>query len=194
MCEGRVFQRHLSAVDMEYFIGTFAASGDPTILASALESLRLHIAYRETSGVRQDVNRAILAENEARLLAWQTELEVVPITLQELNARFSEEVDQSRKDSVNSRRTRLTKAQKIPEKTLRLVYVYKRNPDVVAEVLFIANGECQDCRSQAPFLRNSDSTPYLEVHHRLPLADGGEDTVANAIALCPNCHRKRHYG
>ncbi|MFM0350878.1 HNH endonuclease [Paraburkholderia sp. RL17-347-BIC-D] len=28
----------------------------------------------------------------------------------------------------------------------------------------------------------------------MPLAQGGPDTVANAIALCPNCHRERHYG
>ncbi len=41
---------------------------------------------------------------------------------------------------------------------------------------------------------DSDKTPYLEVHHRIPLAKKGEDTVANAIALCPNCHRKSHYG
>ena len=26
------------------------------------------------------------------------------------------------------------------------------------------------------------------------LADGGADTVENAIAVCPNCHRELHYG
>nr|WP_275041241.1 HNH endonuclease signature motif containing protein [Halomonas meridiana] len=46
----------------------------------------------------------------------------------------------------------------------------------------------------APFNRKSDGSPYLEVHHRKPLAEGGDDTVANAIALCPNCHRAAHYG
>ncbi len=25
------------------------------------------------------------------------------------------------------------------------------------------------------------------------LANNGDDTVENAIALCPNCHRKAHY-
>jgi 5-methylcytosine-specific restriction enzyme A len=24
------------------------------------------------------------------------------------------------------------------------------------------------------------------------LAKGGEDTIANTVALCPNCHRKMH--
>jgi 5-methylcytosine-specific restriction endonuclease McrA len=31
-------------------------------------------------------------------------------------------------------------------------------------------------------------------HHVKQLAHGGEDTVENAIAVCPNCHRKAHHG
>ncbi|WP_330847424.1 HNH endonuclease signature motif containing protein [Alicycliphilus denitrificans] len=44
------------------------------------------------------------------------------------------------------------------------------------------------------FVRASDGTPYLKVHHRVHLAHGGPDTVANTLALCPNCHRLRHFG
>lgn len=47
---------------------------------------------------------------------------------------------------------------------------------------------------QAPFLRASDQSSYLEVHHKVPLADDGDDTVGNAIAVCPNCHREEHFG
>lgn len=65
---------------------------------------------------------------------------------------------------------------------------------MVAEVLYRANGHCENCKSAAPFLRDLDNSPYLEVHHKKTLADGGDDTVENAIALCPNCHRKAHYG
>ncbi|WP_342542729.1 HNH endonuclease signature motif containing protein [Paenisporosarcina sp. FSL H8-0542] len=36
--------------------------------------------------------------------------------------------------------------------------------------------------------------PYLEVHHIKRLADNGEDSVENAIAVCPNCHRELHFG
>ncbi|MEE7094460.1 HNH endonuclease, partial [Escherichia coli O10] len=39
-----------------------------------------------------------------------------------------------------------------------------------------------------------DGTPFLEVHHIEWLSKGGEDSVENAIALCPNCHRQAHYG
>lgn len=57
-----------------------------------------------------------------------------------------------------------------------------------------AKGICERCRKPAPFIRDNDNSPYLEVHHKIPLADGGDDTVENAIALCPNCHRQAHYG
>ncbi|MFV3370974.1 HNH endonuclease [Pseudomonas sp. NY15435] len=40
----------------------------------------------------------------------------------------------------------------------------------------------------------TDGKPYPEVRHVVRLADGGEDTVENAIAICPNCHRLRHFG
>ncbi|MBN7827375.1 HNH endonuclease signature motif containing protein [Bowmanella dokdonensis] len=34
---------------------------------------------------------------------------------------------------------------------------------------------------------------FLEVHHVIRLADNGPDTIDNAVALCPNCHRALHY-
>lgn len=75
-----------------------------------------------------------------------------------------------------------------------LCTVYDRNPDVVAEVLSRAKGYCEKCLKPAPFQRAKNGTPYLEVHHVRPLAKGGCDTINNAIALCPNCHRQQHYG
>jgi 5-methylcytosine-specific restriction endonuclease McrA len=31
-----------------------------------------------------------------------------------------------------------------------------------------------------------------DVHHKIPLSDGGRHTIENAIVLCPNCHRLEH--
>jgi len=93
-----------------------------------------------------------------------------------------------------ARAKRLAAAPKRPTTRVKAVLDFDRNPDVVAEVLAQAAGKCQRCGSPAPFIRRSDGSPYLEVHHKIPLAFGGEDTVANAIALCPNCHREAHYG
>ncbi len=106
---------------------------------------------------------------------------------------FLSKVKASAQDSV-ARAKRLAAAQKKPTVRVTTVLDFDRNPDVVAEVLAQASGKCQQCGSPAPFTRKSDGSPYLEVHHKIPLAFGGEDTVVNAIALCPNCHREAHYG
>ncbi|WP_206674610.1 HNH endonuclease [Rheinheimera pleomorphica] len=107
---------------------------------------------------------------------------------------FREEIIKSSGVSSEERQKRLNAAAATPNKRTVSIVVYDRNPDVVAEVLYRANGCCENCLNLAPFNRKSDGSPYLEVHHRTPLADGGDDTVANAIALCPNCHRAAHYG
>jgi len=70
---------------------------------------------------------------------------------------------------------------------------YQRDANVVSWVQAKANGSCESCGRKAPFVRD-DGTPFLEVHHLRRLADGGSDTVTNAIAVCPNCHRELHYG
>ena len=57
-----------------------------------------------------------------------------------------------------------------------------------------AKGYCEKCGCKAPFIRKSDNTPYLEVHHTIPLSEGGADNLDNTIALCPNCHRELHFG
>jgi 5-methylcytosine-specific restriction protein A len=70
---------------------------------------------------------------------------------------------------------------------------YQRDPAVKAWVLQEAGGKCEGCGNPAPF-KGPDGLPFLEVHHVRQLADQGTDTVTNAVALCPNCHRKAHYG
>ncbi|MFB3167451.1 HNH endonuclease signature motif containing protein [Neobacillus sp. 179-C4.2 HS] len=117
-----------------------------------------------------------------------------PITDEEYNSTFEKKVEQSKEKSDAERKHRLESASKKPEVIQVITTNYKRNPDVVVEVLKRAEGICEDCGNPAPFLRASNGSPYLEVHHVLPLAKGGDDTVENAVALCPNCHRKAHFG
>ncbi|EBA04046.1 HNH nuclease [Rhodobacterales bacterium HTCC2150] len=105
-----------------------------------------------------------------------------------------EQVQKSLKLDPKARQKRLADAPKLPEKQKATTTIFKRNPDVIAEVLFRANGTCEGCRQSAPFDRRSDGTPYLEVHHKIPLAKDGHDSVDNAVALCPNCHRREHSG
>ena len=49
---------------------------------------------------------------------------------------------------------------------------------------------CRNCRNT--FLRE-DNTPYIEVHHIIPLCDGGEDHIENLSVLCAHHHRFAHY-
>lgn len=70
--------------------------------------------------------------------------------------------------------------------------VFERDPAVKAWVLQAANGICEGCGFPAPF-NGLDGFPHLEVHHVLPLSAQGSDTVSNAVALCPNCHRRCHF-
>jgi hypothetical protein len=109
-------------------------------------------------------------------------------------SEFEQAVQLAGSDSSAARKARLKNAPKLPKRVKVTADVFVRNPDVVAEVLYQANGVCGRCHKAAPFARRSDGTPYLEVHHLNQLAKGGEDIVENAIALCPNCHREMHYG
>ncbi len=113
--------------------------------------------------------------------------------LDELQERFEYRVNEYARMSEAERRLHLDRSPKKPEKVVVRTTIFMRNPAVVAEVRLRAAGICESCGRRAPFLRRKDESPYLEVHHRQPLADNGDDTVENAVALCPNCHRREHY-
>jgi 5-methylcytosine-specific restriction protein A len=80
-----------------------------------------------------------------------------------------------------------------PQKQTKETTSYDRDPKVVAWILKNSCGVCESCKNPAPF-EKPDGDFYLEVHHLRRLADGGSDTVTNAVAVCPNCHRQLHYG
>lgn len=97
----------------------------------------------------------------------------------------------ARRRNLTELRDRVMYAQGAPGSRTTTSSQFDRNQDVVEYVLRISLGQCQLCDEPAPFSRPSGE-PYLEVHHVVWLARGGEDSVANAVALCPNCHRKMH--
>lgn len=69
--------------------------------------------------------------------------------------------------------------------------VAEYDPYVAEYVRRRARGFCELCKKSAPFL-DPKGIPFLEMHHIVPLSAGGEDTIENTVALCPNCHRKMH--
>ena len=78
-----------------------------------------------------------------------------------------------------------------PDRTESTCSVFLRDPKVKAWVLREAKGVCEACSTPAPF--RSKGSGFLEVHHVKQLADGGPDTINNAVAVCPNCHRGFHF-
>ena len=147
--------------------------------------------FKKFSQVMQELNADGLVRFEALLRNVRTPKPQHEDQAEELLRR---DVCIALKQPSSVRLARIKDASRLPAKYIVLATMYHRSPDVIAEVLLRSRGVCECCKRPAPFDRMSDGTPYLEVHHKKRLADGGEDTVENAVALCPNCHRQSHYG
>jgi 5-methylcytosine-specific restriction endonuclease McrA len=70
---------------------------------------------------------------------------------------------------------------------------YKRSSAVREYALARAEGTCEVCNKDAPFLKKNGD-PYLEVHHVNELSEGGADDPSIVGAVCPSCHKEIHYG
>ena len=92
-------------------------------------------------------------------------------------------------DKELARYTAVKNVKKEPKTTETVVYY--RDPYLKQMVKRIADGKCQYCGEDAPFV-DKQGEPYLEAHHVKRLADGGRDAIDNVVAICPNCHRKVH--
>lgn len=132
--------------------------------------------------------------NEAYKKLTQLGFDCVDITKDAIGEELQQGVERSYNNISDVRQERLRSAPRKPVKTMQMVVRFQRNPDVIAERLHMAQGKCEACFQPAPFRKKKDNEPFLEVHHVIPLADGGEDTVENTRALCPNCHRQAHFG
>jgi 5-methylcytosine-specific restriction enzyme A len=108
--------------------------------------------------------------------------------------RLDGSIEDANDDSKDKRMERLKNAPKLPDSIQIIQKGFKRNADVISTVLERANGVCENCNQDAPFIGASKMKPYLEVHHKILLSKDGEDTVENAMALCPNCHKEFHFG
>ena len=97
----------------------------------------------------------------------------------------------ARRLSIEQLAARAKRAQKQPSQRAAKTSVYVRDAAVAEYAKRLANGICDLCEQPAPF-QNKANEAYLECHHIIWLAQGGEDTIANTVALCPNCHRKMH--
>lgn len=169
--------------NIEYFIDYFNQSNKDFIRAAMNTRLMPNMRQAHSKGAVDYIFSEFDTDKEH-------ELPDIAEFLQSEEIKLSKAKSLSQKERLEI----LSNSSKTPSQTIVKQTVFIRNQLVVAEVLYRANGHCEKCNSAAPFLRDLDNTPYLEVHHKMTLSDGGDDTVENAIALCPNCHRQAHYG
>ncbi|WP_160114700.1 HNH endonuclease signature motif containing protein [Aquimarina sp. AU474] len=80
-----------------------------------------------------------------------------------------------------------------PKKTDSTSSNTKRSHIIKTYALSRANGKCESCNDDAPFLKRNGQ-PYLEVHHIIELSNGGSDSPQNVAAICPNCHKRVTHG
>jgi 5-methylcytosine-specific restriction endonuclease McrA len=85
-----------------------------------------------------------------------------------------------------------------PEKIIGDRVSFKRNPEKAKKSIVLANYKCDLDQSHVSFI-SKNGKPYMEAHHLVPLStqdyfDNSLDVDANIVCLCPNCHRKLHYG
>ena len=109
---------------------------------------------------------------------------------------YEKELEHANSLTPNDRLNIIKNSNDYPEVTEVTKKEYKRSAYIVVETLCRAKGVCECCGMKAPFFRDSNSEPFLEVHHVIPLSDirRGKDTLDNTVAICPNCHREAHYG
>ncbi|MFK9099455.1 HNH endonuclease [Pseudomonas guariconensis] len=186
---GRTLKLTPQVEALRYMVTRLTDDIGPAALLPALQSLGGHIEYLDSFS-----STPLAKQSSLRSLYEELLLRLSPIAkTTDEDEIFAQQVADSLAASASERTKRLADASPLPQIRHQIVKTFRRNPDVVAEVLLRANGKCEGCRLPAPFQR-PDGSLYLEVHHVNRLADGGHDTVDNALALCPNCHRERHFG
>lgn len=142
--------------------------------------------YKPASNVGEQVKKYI---KELVLKRYEGENVVSKPTVDHEEYRRRSEVLSKRKRSGSLKVK--PKGHDKPKTTNTTSKSYYRDPEVRAWVLNESRGACEACGSPAPFTTDGD-IPFLELHHMKQLANDGPDVVENAVAICPNCHRRLH--
>ncbi len=80
----------------------------------------------------------------------------------------------------------------VPEKREYLVETFARNRGWVKLALNHFGDLCL-CEGCTNSFNKPDGSRYIEVHHVIPLCEGGEDALWNLSVLCAHHHRMAHF-
>jgi len=133
---------------------------------------------------------------EKKRLVWIFPLQLIdehkPVDKSELASTLAKRIKKNKNLTAEELKQKIDeKGKRKPGKRSTSSTYYQRDEDVIRYTLLRAEGICELCEEPAPFL-NSNGEGFLEVHHIQHLANDGDDTIENTVALCPNCRRKMH--
>lgn len=83
-------------------------------------------------------------------------------------------------------------SKEIPERREYLVETYVRNVKWAQLARKVFGNYCLYDNCKNTFLRD-DGTPYIEVHHIIPLYRDGENSLQNLSVLCAHHHKMAHF-
>ena len=77
------------------------------------------------------------------------------------------------------------------KKTQKVIETFERNRKAVRDLKRLYK-TCQVTGDDFVFSK-ANGEPYLEVHHLVPLGEGGSDDPANLVVISAHIHRMLHY-
>ena len=73
-----------------------------------------------------------------------------------------------------------------PEVIWKFICNNRRNEsNRIKKRLVSNNSKCEVC--------GYEFAPVLQIHHIVPISQGGDNRSENIVCLCPNCHKTLHY-
>jgi len=144
------------------------------------ESLPIRVIICDNDGIKEHVERRSLDSEFWYVTSYDSDTGKCSLIRGEPELQY---VDQFETNDTGTEK---------PIKKELVSHVYERSQYVRREVLNRAKGLCEWCGTEG-FTTESGAI-YLESHHIIPLSESGDDSSSNVIALCPNDHRKCHYG
>ena len=73
------------------------------------------------------------------------------------------------------------------DKTDKRILPFYRN-NIRNKFIKLKNSQCERCGVSGEATRKGN----LEVHHKIPLKDGGTNNIKNLMLLCRKCHKYQH--
>ncbi len=88
---------------------------------------------------------------------------------------------------------RAKSAKRKPIKQQTTTTTYSRDSSIIAFVHRRSGYKCEMPTCEYVGFKKTNGGQYIETHHITPLFRGGDDSIDNAAALCPTCHRMMHH-